>query len=36
VVDGNLPRLRSGDPDLISPGEIVTMPDPTPFTPAGN
>lgn len=26
VVDVNTPNLRSGDPDLIFPGEIVTMP----------
>ena len=26
VVDDNRPNLRSGDPDLIYPGEIVTLP----------
>lgn len=26
VVDVNTPRLRSGDPDLIYPGEIVQLP----------
>ena len=26
VVDVNTPRLRSGDPDLIYPGEVVEMP----------
>lgn len=26
VVDINTPRLRSGDPDLIYPGEIVHLP----------
>ncbi len=26
VVDTNTPRLRSGDPDLIYPGEIVELP----------
>lgn len=26
VVDVNTPRLRSGDPDLIYPGEIVELP----------
>jgi len=30
VIEMNLPNLRSGNPDLIYPGEIVTMP-----TPAG-
>lgn len=28
VIKVNLPRLRSGDPDLIYPGEVVTLPDP--------
>ncbi len=27
VVELNLPTLRSGDPDLIYPGELVTLPD---------
>ena len=27
VVQLNLPTLRSGDPDLIYPGELVTLPD---------
>ena len=26
VVEANVPRLRSGDPDLIFPGEIVKLP----------
>jgi nucleoid-associated protein YgaU len=26
VVDVNTPRLRSGDPDLIYPGEVVELP----------
>jgi len=28
VIDLNLPTLRSGDPDLIFPGELVTLPNP--------
>ncbi len=28
VIEQNLSDLRSGDPDLIYPGEIVTMPEP--------
>jgi nucleoid-associated protein YgaU len=27
VVELNLPTLRSGNPDLIYPGELVTLPD---------
>lgn len=27
VIDANLANLRSGNPDLIFPGEIVTLPD---------
>lgn len=26
VIDVNTPRLRSGDPDLIYPGEVVELP----------
>lgn len=26
VIDVNTPHLRSGDPDLIYPGEVVTLP----------
>lgn len=26
VIEVNLPRLRSGDPDLIYPGEVVELP----------
>lgn len=26
VIDVNLPQLRSGNPDLIYPGEVVTLP----------
>jgi nucleoid-associated protein YgaU len=26
VIDLNIPRLRSGDPDLIYPGEVVELP----------
>lgn len=28
VIDTNLPHLRSGDPDLIYPGEIIRLPPP--------
>jgi hypothetical protein len=28
VVDANRPTLRSGDPNLVFPGEIVTLPPP--------
>lgn len=27
VIEVNLPRLRSGDPDLIFPGEVVELPE---------
>ena len=27
VIDINRPHLRSGDPDLIYPGELVTLPE---------
>ena len=27
VIDVNTPTLRSGDPDLIYPGEVIEMPD---------
>ncbi len=30
VIDINLPHLRSGDPDLIYPGEIVALPSERP------
>lgn len=26
VVDANTPRLRSGDPNLIYPGEVIELP----------
>jgi nucleoid-associated protein YgaU len=26
VIDENVSRLRSGDPDLIYPGEVISMP----------
>lgn len=31
VVEANTSRLRSGDPDVIMAGEVVILPDPTPF-----
>ncbi|MGF1666526.1 MAG: hypothetical protein ACFCVC_09680 [Acidimicrobiia bacterium] len=36
TVDENLPRLRSGDADLIQPGETITLPDPAGFIPPGS
>ncbi len=36
VVEANRERIRSGNPDLIQPGEVVTLPDPSPFIPAGS
>ena len=30
VIEVNLERLRSGDPDLIYPGEVFDLPDPGP------
>jgi nucleoid-associated protein YgaU len=36
VVEANRARLRSGDPDLIYPGETIALPDPAPFTPGGS
>lgn len=27
LIDANLPQLRSGDPDLIYPGEVLTIPE---------
>lgn len=27
VIDENTPRLRSGDPDLIYPGEVIELPE---------
>jgi hypothetical protein len=36
TVDHNLPRLRSGDPDLLHPGETITLPDPAGFIPGGS
>lgn len=35
VVDVNRDRIRSGNPNLIQPGEVIRLPDPTPFTPSG-
>ncbi len=29
IIDVNSDRLRSGDPDLIFPGETIVLPDPT-------
>jgi len=31
VVELNRDRIRSGNPDLIVPGEVVVLPDPAPF-----
>lgn len=36
VVEENRARLRSGDPDLIHPGEVVVLPDPTGLIPEGS
>lgn len=36
LVEVNRHRLRSGDPDLIYPGEVLTLPDPAPFIPGGS
>jgi nucleoid-associated protein YgaU len=36
TVEVNLPRLRSGDADLIQPGETITLPDPADFIPEGS
>ncbi len=36
VVETNRDRIRSGNPDLIQPGEVVILPDPSPFIPAGS
>lgn len=36
TVESNTGRLRSGDPDLIHPGEQVVLPDPGSFIPAGS
>lgn len=36
VVEINRERIRSGNPDLIQPGEVVILPDPTPFIPSGS
>jgi len=30
VIDENRGRLRSGNPDVIFPGEVIVLPDPTP------
>jgi len=30
VIDANHDSLRSGDPDLIYPGEVITLPSPSP------
>lgn len=29
VIKTNLPTLRSGDPDLIYPGEVIVLPEPS-------
>lgn len=36
VVEQNRATLRSGDPDLIHPGEVVVLPDPTGLIPGGS
>lgn len=36
VVDENRGRIRSGNPDLILPGETILLPDPAPFVPTTN
>lgn len=36
AVDANAGKLRSGDPDLIFPGERITLPDPRDFTRVGS
>jgi hypothetical protein len=36
TVDENLPRLKSGNADLIQPGESITLPDPAGFIPPGS
>lgn len=36
VVEENRRRIRSGDPDLIYPGEVVVLPPPPPVTQGGS